>query len=287
MSLPCQSLAAASMAAAPAGAGEIIVSGSLLAAIPLALLAGLLSFASPCVLPLVPGYLSYVTGLAGLGLEQRPPAPPPAGGGLSVAVVARLEPMQAARSRVALGTTLFIAGFTAVFVSYGAFFGGIGAALLEHQAPLTRLMGLIVIVMGLGFIGLIPTMQRDARLHRRPAPGLWGAPLLGALFAIGWTPCIGPTLAAVQSLAITEASAGRGALLALGYCLGLGLPFLVVGLGMERGLMAVAWARRNARGIQMAGGVAMVLLGAMMVTGTWGAAMAALRTWVSGWVVPL
>jgi len=290
------------VAALPGGVGEAVVSGSLLIAIPLAMLAGLLSFASPCVLPLVPGYLSYVTGLTGSELAGRAPAPaapagPPAvagegpaagaarpttgGVGLATRSVGR------SRSRVLLGTLGFIAGFSAVFVSYGALFGGLGATLLAHQDVITRVLGVVVIVLGLGFLGVIPALQREARLHHRPTRGIWGAPLLGALFGLGWTPCIGPTLAAVQSLAFTEASAGRGALLSLAYCLGLGLPFLVVGLAMERGLGAMAWARRHARTIQVVGGVSLVLLGLVMVTGLWGSLTIELRGWISGWEVPL
>jgi len=290
-------------AALPGGVGETVVSGSLLVAIPLAMLAGLLSFASPCVLPLVPGYLSYVTGLTGSELVGRAPAPaapegPPAvagegpvagaasattGGSVGLAT----RSAGRSRSRVLLGTLGFIAGFSAVFVSYGALFGGLGATLLAHQDVITRLLGVVVIVLGLGFLGVIPGLQREARLHHRPARGIWGAPLLGALFGLGWTPCIGPTLAAVQSLAFTEASAGRGALLSLAYCLGLGLPFLVVGLAMERGLGAMAWARRHARSIQVVGGVSLVLLGLVMVTGLWGSLTIELRGWISGWEVPL
>lgn len=273
--------------------GEV-VSGSLLVAVPLAMLAGLVSFASPCVLPLVPGYLSYVTGLAATGIPAPGPAAPgpaPAGaagsvvGAGSVAVdTARTAP---ARSRVLVGTTGFVLGFSAVFVSYGAAFGGVGATLLAHQEAITRVLGVVVIVLGLGFLGRIPVLQREARLHQRPARGLWGAPLLGALFGLGWTPCIGPTLAAVQTLAFTEASAGRGALLSLAYCIGLGLPFLMVGLALERGLGALAWARRHARTIQVVGGAGLVLLGLAMVSGLWGSMTIALRGWIAGWEVPL
>jgi cytochrome c-type biogenesis protein len=188
---------------------------------------------------------------------------------------------------VVAGTLLFIAGFSAVFVSYGALFGGLGATLLEHQDVLTRVLGAVVIVLGLGFVGAIPALQREARVHHRPIRGLWGAPLLGVLFGLGWTPCIGPTLAAVQSLAFTEASAARGALLSVAYCVGLGLPFLVVGVAMERGLGAMAWARRHARTIQVIGGACLIVLGLVMVTGLWGTAMNELRTWVTGWEVPL
>lgn len=282
--------------AVPAAAVDAgtLVTGSLLLAIPLAVLAGLVSFASPCVLPLVPGYLSYVTGLTGVGLASgsstesaKQPSvvgarsPSPATPATSTA------PALARRPRIVAGTLLFIGGFSAVFVSYGALFGGLGGTLLEHQDLLTRLLGVVVIVLGLGFLGVLPSLQREARWHARPQRGLWGAPLLGALFGLGWTPCIGPTLAAVQTLAFTEASAARGALLSLAYCLGLGLPFLAVGLAMERGLGAFAWARRNARAIQVVGGVCLILLGLVLVSGLWGDLMATLRTWVTGWTVPL
>jgi cytochrome c-type biogenesis protein len=186
-----------------------------------------------------------------------------------------------------VGTLGFILGFSAVFVSYGALFGGLGAELLAHQDVITRVLGVVVIILGLGFLGLVPSLQREARLHHRPARGIWGAPLLGALFAVGWTPCIGPTLAAVQSLAFTEGSAARGALLSVAYCIGLGLPFLVIGLAMERGLEALAWARRNTRAIQIVGGASMILLGVLMVTGLWGSLTIAMRGWVSGFEVPL
>jgi cytochrome c-type biogenesis protein len=323
--MPAGPLVAAPVAAVAtgvlAGVGETVVSGSLVVAIPLAMLAGLLSFASPCVLPLVPGYLSYVTGLTGAELGVVPASPAPAGAtagspaprtaaagaapataasaGGSAAGSAATRPDAGAspdagaapparpHSRVVAGTLLFIAGFSAVFVSYGALFGGLGATLLEHQDVLTRVLGAVVIVLGLGFGGAVPALQREARVHHRPVRGLWGAPLLGVLFGLGWTPCIGPTLAAVQSLAFTEASAARGALLSVAYCVGLGLPFLVVGVAMERGLGALAWARRHARTIQVIGGACLIVLGVVMVTGLWGTAMNELRTWVTGWEVPL
>ena len=285
----------------PLGVGEVVSSGSLVIAIPLAVLAGLISFASPCVLPLVPGYLSYVTGLTGTELEEARaasasvPATAPAGGVVGRRCSAPGAPSAPAaagarlpvKHRVVLGTLGFILGFSAVFVSYGALFGGLGAELLAHQEVITRVLGVVVIVLGLGFLGLVPSLQREARIHHRPARGIWGAPLLGALFALGWTPCIGPTLAAVQSLAFTEGSAARGALLSVAYCIGLGLPFLVIGLAMERGLEAMAWARRNARAIQVVGGVSMILLGVLMVTGLWGSLTIAMRGWVSGFEVPL
>jgi cytochrome c-type biogenesis protein len=290
----------AALASLPLGVGEVVSSGSLVIAIPLAMLAGLISFASPCVLPLVPGYLSYVTGLTGAELEEARAASAassavPAAAAVPAASSAPgTSPASAAtqarlpiKHRVVLGTLGFILGFSAVFVSYGALFGGLGAQLLTHQDAITRVLGVVVIVLGLGFLGLVPSLQREARIHHRPARGMWGAPLLGALFALGWTPCIGPTLAAVQSLAFTEGSAARGALLSVAYCIGLGLPFLVIGLAMERGLEAMAWARRNTRAIQVVGGASMILLGVLMVTGLWGSLTIAMRGWVSGFEVPL
>ena len=301
----------AALAGLPLGVGEVVSSGSLAIAIPLAVLAGLVSFASPCVLPLVPGYLSYVTGLTGAELAEaqaaRAVVPAVAGAGSGTGPQSAGPPPAATQSaapdsaappaatprqlpvkhRVVVGTLGFILGFSAVFVSYGALFGGLGAELLAHQDVITRVLGVVVIILGLGFLGLVPSLQREARLHHRPARGIWGAPLLGALFAVGWTPCIGPTLAAVQSLAFTEGSAARGALLSVAYCIGLGLPFLVIGLAMERGLEAMAWARRNTRAIQIVGGVSMILLGVLMVTGLWGSLTIAMRGWVSGFEVPL
>ncbi|MGB8022682.1 MAG: cytochrome c biogenesis protein CcdA [Candidatus Nanopelagicales bacterium] len=271
-------------AGVPGAVGDVVASGSLALAVPLAILAGLVSFASPCVLPLVPGYLSYVTGLAGAGLADRSPQPVPAGG---LPSAQRTMAAPVGRSRIVAGTLGFVAGFSAVFVSYGALFGGLGASLLAHQDLISRVLGVVVIVMGLGFLGLVPSLQREARLHRRPRRGVWGAPLLGALFGLGWTPCIGPTLAAVQSLAFTEGSAARGALLSVAYCLGLGLPFLAVGLAMERGLTVLAWARRHSLAIQRAGGASLVALGVLMVTGLWGWLVVAMRGWISGFEVPL
>ncbi len=281
--------------ALPAGVGEVVVSGSLLLAVPLAVAAGLVSFASPCVLPLVPAYLSYATGLSAAELIPASAAGAPATqpatrvpGGGPVPSGPGADPAPARRrGTLVWGTALFVAGFSAVFVSYGALFGGLGAALLAHEDALTRVLGVLVVVMGLSFLGVLPSLQRELRWHARPTRGVWGAPLLGALFGLGWTPCIGPTLAAVQGLAFTEASAARGALLSVAYCVGLGLPFLAVGLAMERGMGALGWARRHARVIQQVGGVGLVLLGAAMVTGLWGSVSIALRTWVSGWQVPL
>ncbi|MFI0452238.1 cytochrome c biogenesis CcdA family protein [Actinomadura sp. 6N118] len=237
---------------------ETVTSGSLLVAAPLAALAGLVSFASPCVLPLVPGYLSYVTGMSGADLaDQR-------------------------RGRLVAGAALFIAGFTLVFVSYGLVFGGLGRWLLEYQEPITRVLGAVTIVFGLAFMGFVPGLQRTMKSGRLPAAGLVGAPLLGVLFGVGWTPCIGPTLGAVQALSITEASAGRGALLSLAYCLGLGLPFVITALAYRRALGAFGAVKRHYRLVMRIGGGMLVVLGLLLVTGMWNDLTIQLKSWISG-----
>ncbi|MEV3924317.1 cytochrome c biogenesis CcdA family protein [Actinomadura coerulea] len=234
------------------------MSGSLVAAAPLAALAGLVSFASPCVLPLVPGYLSYVTGMTGADLaEQR-------------------------RGRLLAGVLLFVAGFSVVFVSYGAVFGGLGRWLLEYQDTITRVLGVITIVFGLAFMGFVPGLQRTVKSGRLPAAGLAGAPLLGVLFGLGWTPCIGPTLGAVQGLAITEASAGRGALLSLAYCAGLGLPFVATAIAYRRALGAFGAVKRHYPLVMRIGGGMLVLIGVLLVSGLWGDLTIELRSWISG-----
>lgn len=245
--------------------GTVAASGSLALAIPVAIVAGLVSFLSPCVVPLVPGYLSYVTGLSGAELAGRT-------GGLR-------------SSRVVLGTVLFVLGFTAVFVSYGLFFGGLGATLREYQDILVRVLGVLTIVLGLAFAGWLPGISREWRLHGVTRVGLAGAPLLGVLFGLGWTPCIGPTLAAVQTLAFSEASAGRGALLSAAYCVGLGVPFLIVGLAYRRALGALAWARRHRLAIMRVGGLMLVGLGVLLVTGIWGNMVAGLQGWIGSFEV--
>jgi len=232
------------------------------AAIAVAVLAGLVSFLSPCILPLVPGYLSYMTGLSGAELDDP-----------GAAERGRV------RGRILLGTTLFVLGFTAVFVSYGALFGGLGRALATHQGVVERIIGAVVIVLGLAFLGLVPGLDREVRLRRLPVSGLAGAPLLGVVFGIGWTPCVGPTLGAVQGLAYTSASAGRGAVLSAAYCAGLGLPFLGVGLGYRRLLGALGVVRRHARWVTRAGGALLVVLGLLLLTGLWDDLTISLRDW--------
>lgn len=292
----------ASLAALPAGdhLSSIATQGSLLLAIPVALAAGVVSFLSPCMLPLVPGYLSYVTGLAGRGIPmplrmasapgRAPSFAIPAGAvGIDVAAAGGASPAvdSAGRRRVLAGSALFVVGFTAVFVSTGSLFGGLGALLYTHAIGLQRVLGVVVIVMGAAFLGWLPAFQREVRLPWRPRGGVAAAPLLGAVFALGWTPCIGPTLAAVLSLAAGSATAGRGALLAAFYSLGLGLPFIAVGLGLRRVLAAVDVIRRHQRAVVRVGGALLLLTGLLLVSGVWTALMVQLRVWVTSVYLPI
>jgi cytochrome c-type biogenesis protein len=258
-----------------------VTDGPLLVAMPVAAVAGLVSFLSPCVLPLVPGYLSYVTGLTGADLGDPRPAPAvrPEGDLLvrtSAPVAARV------RGRVLLGSVLFVLGFSAVFVTGGALFGGLGSELLVHKAVVDRVLGVLTVVMGLAFLGLLPGLQREVRVHRLPSAGLAGAPLLGVLFGVGWTPCLGPTLGAVQALAYTQASAGRGALLTAAYCAGLGVPFVLTGLAFRRALGAFEVVKRHYAVVMRVGGGLLVLVGLLLVSGLWETAMVHLRGLVSG-----
>ena len=278
------------------GLGEVfaavVTDGSLLLAFGVAMFVGLISFASPCCLPLVPGYVSYIAGLAGAdavvdggrpgAVTSADGAPPPAtamasAGAGSVAV----RSPASVRRRLLLGSLLFVAGFSAVFISFGALFGGLGRLLLQWAPLLTRVAGVVTIVMGLAFLGALPWLQRERRLHHRPAGGLAGAPILGVVFGLGWTPCLGPTLAAVNTLAYAEASAGRGAILGLGYCLGLGIPFVAIALGARRALRLSSWARRHARAVMRIGGTMLVLLGLLLLTGLWDGLMIWLRAWLA------
>lgn len=254
------------------GIAETVASGSLLLAMLLAFAAGIVSFASPCVLPLAPGYLSYVTGLTGAEIAGEERA-----GTTTVAV----------KSRVLLGSVLFVLGFSVVFVSYGLLFGGLGSLLLEYQSIVSRVLGVIVILMGLAFMGVIPGMQREWRLHRMPSYSVWGAPLLGVLFGLGWTPCIGPALTAVQSLAFTEASAARGALLSLVYCLGLGLPFILLGLLFRQAAGTLAWVRHHYVLIMRVGGGLLVAIGILLVSGAWDSVTVWMRTIAPGFETPI
>ena len=225
--------------------GTTAGSGSLALAVPVALVAGLVSFFSPCVIPLLPGYLSYATGLSGADLGQ------------------------ARRGRMLLGSVLFVLGFSAVFVVLGTAAGALGTWLITWERQITIVLGVVTIVLGLAFAGLVPFLQRDVRVHRVPAVGLAAAPLLGVLFGLGWTPCIGPTLGVITTLSIHEGTAARGALLSAVYALGLGLPFIAAGLAYRRVLGAFGVIRRHQKWVTRVGGLMLVLVGVALVTGWW------------------
>ncbi|GAB3661032.1 cytochrome c biogenesis protein CcdA [Nocardioides korecus] len=229
--------------------------GSMVLAIPVALLAGLVSFFSPCVVPLLPGYLSYATGLSGADLAD------------------------ARRGRMFTGSLLFVLGFSFVFVSYGVLLGAVGKWLFDYQREITVVLGSFTILLGIVFLGVVPWLQRDVRVHKVPSVGLAAAPLLGVLFGLGWTPCIGPTLGAVISLATNQASAGRGALLTFVYCLGLGLPFIAAALAYRRMLGTIRWVRRHQRWVTALGGLMLIAVGLLLVTGWWDVAVGWVRTW--------
>ncbi|MFE0738515.1 MULTISPECIES: cytochrome c biogenesis protein CcdA [Streptomyces] len=238
------------------------MSGALLLALPIAALGGLVSFFSPCVLPLVPGYLSYVTGVTGTDLAEN------------------------RRGRMTAGAALFVLGFTAVFVSGGALFGYFGSTLQEYRGTFTTILGVLMVLMGVFFLGLMPWLtQREYRFHRRPVAGLVGAPLLGALFGIGWTPCIGPTLASVNALAFEQASAGRGAILAFAYCLGLGVPFVLAAIAFRKALGAFAWVKKHYSWVMRIGGGMMIVTGVLLLTGAWDSMVATMQGWSSGFTV--
>ena len=251
---------------------RLVVDGPFVVAALVAAVAGLVSFLSPCVLPLVPGYLSYVGGLSGTEANAATDGTTAVGG---VATRTRV------RSRTVLGAMLFVLGFTAVFVTYGVLFGRLGAALIEHQRLLERILGVVVILLGLAFLGWLPGVSRELRIHRFPSAGLVGAPLLGIVFGLGWTPCLGPTLAAVNSLAYAEATAGRGAFLGVAYCLGLGIPFVLVALGARWAMGATSFLRRHARTVTRVGGAVLVVVGVLLVTGLWTDLMQWLRAWLA------
>ncbi|WP_034267574.1 cytochrome c biogenesis CcdA family protein [Actinospica robiniae] len=267
----------------------LIYSGSLLLAVPVAVAAGAVSFASPCVLPLVPGYLSYVTGMSAVDAQDRQSAERTAADGEAAA--GRWSRF-GARHRTLLGALLFVLGFSAVFVSAGAAFGYAGAHLLAHQRGLDIAFGLVMILMGVFFAGLVPDrwsslLMRDARVHYRPAMGLVGAPLLGVVFGLGWTPCLGPTLAVVQELAVDQGTAVRGAVLAAFYCLGLGLPFLLTALLFGRAMQAIGWLKRHYTAITRLGGGMLALVGLALVSGVWQQLIAHMQSLVHGFNLPL
>lgn len=235
---------------------EIVADGSLLLAIPVAILAGLVSFLSPCVVPLVPGYLGYVTGLTGADLQEQK------------------------RGRLVAGIGLFVLGFTVVFMMAGVLFAQISIWLRFQGAWVTQLLGVVVILMGFIFMGGMSLFQRTRKLNYRPPAGLWGAPVLGFVFGLGWAPCMGPTLAAVLALSSgANPDVGKGALLTFAYCVGLGLPFILIAMGLRRGMGALAFFRRHKRAVSMFGGIMLIVLGIVMATGLWGIWVAELQNW--------
>ena len=236
---------------------DTAASGSLVLAVPVALVAGLVSFFSPCVIPLLPGYLSYATGLSGADLASGQ--------------------AEARRGRMLLGSLLFVAGFAVVFVLLGTLSGAVGSWLVGWRSTLTVVLGVLTILLGLAFAGFVPLLQREWRVHTVPAVGLAAAPLLGFLFGLGWTPCLGPTLAAITSLSLNEATAGRGALLSAVYALGLGIPFVVAGLAYRRALGAFGVVRRHQAWVTRAGGLMLVAVGLLLVTGVWDQAVSWLQ----------
>jgi cytochrome c-type biogenesis protein len=233
--------------------------------------AGAVSFASPCVLPLVPGYLAFVSGLSGAELDE---------GGAR------------ARGTVLAGSALFVLGFAVFFTLIGGAFGTVGRSLAAHRQVVGVLGGLLVLAMGLFLLGVFrpQRLEREVRalgLARRA--GLVGAFPLGLVFGAGWTPCIGPTLASILTLstATQDTSPGRGALLAFCYALGLGLPFLAVGLLLGKGVAAIGWLRRHSVRVERTGGVLLVVIGVLLVTGLWDHVLLALRPLVSGFTPPI
>ncbi|MGW4121452.1 cytochrome c biogenesis CcdA family protein [Nocardia sp. NPDC004711] len=243
---------------------QTAATGPLLLALGACMLAGLVSFASPCVVPLVPGYLSYLAGVVG---AEAPPVTVESAKTTRTAVAGR----NSTRLRVAGAAGLFVAGFTVVFVLASATVFGAIQVLNVNRDLLQRIGGVVTIVMGLAFIGLIPALQRDTRMEPRRLSGLIGAPLLGAVFALGWTPCLGPTLSGVMAVSAgTEGTtAVRGVALIVAYCLGLGLPFVILAFGSATALRGVGWLRRNSRTIQVMGGLLLVAVGIALVTGAW------------------
>jgi cytochrome c-type biogenesis protein len=241
---------------------EIALSGSMPAALAVALLAGLVSFASPCVLPLVPGYLGYVTGLSGVDLATR------------------------RRGRMVAGAALFVVGFTIVFVATTSTFSGVVGRVVAHQDTVTQVAGAVVVALGLLFIGWAPGSGRRWQSSWRPTAGLAGAPLLGAVFAVGWTPCIGPTLSTVLFLTTSEGGGfRRGVVLAVAYCLGLGVPFVLVALGWSRASRVLGVLRRHQRTLQVLGGLMLVAVGVLMLTGVWTTMISRLATVIAGFGV--
>ncbi|MCW2289649.1 cytochrome c biogenesis CcdA family protein [Leucobacter luti] len=243
---------------------DLVADGQLLVASLIAVAAGLLSFLSPCVLPLVPGYLAYASASAG----SAPGEPP-------------------ARRRLVLGAILFVVGFSVVLVTFLAAAGTVGVWLIEWENLITRLLGVFVIVMGLVFIGLFSRMQTTKKLKMKPRLGIAGAPVLGAVFAIGWTPCMGPTLTVIMGLSLQQGSISRSIILAVAYCIGLGLPFVLAAFGFGWMTQTMTFFKRHIRAVNLIGGGLLILIGLLMVTGLWSKMMFALQAVIGGYVTPL
>ena len=270
--------------------GAIVFDGALWLAIPIALLAGLVSFLSPCVLPLVPGYLGFLGGAAGAAGAAGSSAAGGSSGasGASGAVGSVGSSARAAgRGRLVGGVLLFIAGFTVVFVAMGVLAGSVGRFFLQYQDLITRVLGVVVIALGLVFLGLFGFAQRIFKPQVRQGLGLIGAPLLGVAMGIGWAPCIGPTYTAILSISLTEADPARAVLLAVAYSLGLGIPFLLVAIGFGWATRSVTFLRRHIRTVNIIGGVLLVVLGVLMVTGVWTAVMSQLTGVIGSVELPL
>lgn len=275
------------------GLQETVADGQLLVASLIALAAGLISFLSPCVLPLVPGYLGYVSASADAGrVGARRGSGNSSGSGETGGAAGTGEGAGGAasgsdrgtRRRMVLGALLFVAGFTAIFVTLFALAGGLGPWLVRWEGVITRVMGVVIIFMALVFMGLFGAMQRTTKLRIKPRLGIAGAPLLGAVFAIGWTPCTGPTLAVIGTLALQGGSAGRGAWLAVVYCLGLGLPFVLAALGFGWMATATTFLKRHIRAVNLIGGGLLIIIGLLMVSGIWIRIMYELQAVMSGFV---
>jgi cytochrome c-type biogenesis protein len=238
---------------------ETAVGGSMALALPVALLAGLVSFFSPCVVPLLPGYLSYATGLGAAEVVEGSPH----------------------RGRMLAGASLFVLGFAVVFVITGVVAGSAGRLLAQYREVVTRVLGVLIIVLGLIFAGVLRIGQRDLRIHRVPAVGVAAAPLVGVVFALGWTPCLSPTLGVVVNLGFNEGTAVRGGLLGFVYALGLGIPFVLAGLAFTKMASAVAFLRERQQLIMRIGGVLMIIVGVLLASGIWNTLTALLRQWAA------
>lgn len=291
------------------GVEHLVLSGPVLLAVPVAVAAGAITFMSPCCLPLVPGYLSYVTGMSGTSVQAdedeqaqatagAPAAVASAAGSAgavatgTVATSTVTAPGQAVpRGRVMLGTLLFVLGFSVLFALEGVTVSSIGDVLLNHSAVITKVLGCLIIALGLLFMGVFDRFSFAGRIFRpsfRPRAGLAGAPLLGVLFGLSWTPCIGPTLSAVLLLGSNSGTALRGGLLAFVYGLGIGIPYLIVAFAFQRGVNVFGFARRHARLITGIGGVMLIAVGVLEVTGAWSSAVLWLKDhWLNGYTSPL